>query len=369
MADTNLPAIPDVRKAIVQSAMKPGTLELRADQPMPDLPPDSVMIKVEAVALNHCDWKMPARVPCPGAVDGTDFAGTIVRLGESAARESGFAIGDRVAGAQVASHPPQPWSGSYSEYIVEKAVQCWPVPENLSWEEAASVGAAVTSSVGIALWHTLQLAGTPEEPVSHSKFVLVYGGATACGTFAIQVLKLSGYRVITTCSPKNFEFVESYGAEKAFDYRSPTVAEDIKAYTKNTLEYALDTITKAKTLRHCYAAIGRGGGRYAGLEEIPPDLIATMRKTVKSGWVMGPEVSGLELELPGNYHRDANPELHIWYQSYIRRLAALYGAGKLRTHPIQVKGGGLANIVEGLGALERGEVSAVKLVYPLYGQA
>jgi hypothetical protein len=46
----------------------------------------------------------------------------------------------------------------------------------------------------------------------------------------------SGYKVITTCSPKNFKLVESYGAEKAFDYHSPTCGEDMRAYTNNTLE-------------------------------------------------------------------------------------------------------------------------------------
>ena len=50
----------------------------------------------------------------------------------------------------------------------------------------------------------------------------------------------SGCRVVTTCSPKSFKLVEEYGAEKAFDYSSPTRGEDVRAYAKNTLEYALD---------------------------------------------------------------------------------------------------------------------------------
>jgi NADPH:quinone reductase-like Zn-dependent oxidoreductase len=191
MSITDLPALPATRKAIVQSKHgEPGTLELRLDQPMPDLPSDHVMVKVAAVALNHCDYKMPARNPCAGAVDGTDFAGTVVRLGESAARDSGLKIGDRVAGAQMASHPRRPWSGSFSEYLVEQACVVWRVPENMSWEAAASVGCAVTSSVGVALWSSMKLRGTPEEPLSDPKFILVYGGATASGTFAIQMLKL-----------------------------------------------------------------------------------------------------------------------------------------------------------------------------------
>ncbi|KAI3396957.1 hypothetical protein diail_11357 [Diaporthe ilicicola] len=366
MATSALPSLPASRQAIVQSEKKPGSFELCSDRPMPALPDDHVLIKVAAVALNHCDYKMPARVPCAGAVDGADFSGTVVRLGESAAAASGLKIGDRVAGAQMASSRRQPWAGAFSEYIVEKAVSVWRVPENLYWEEAASIGCAVTTSVGMALWISLKLPGTPEHPTSDPKFVLVYGGSTSSGTFAIQLLKLSGYRVITTCSPTNFKLAEEYGAEKAFDYHSSTCGQEIRAYTKNTLEYVLDVITEARTIRHCYAAIGRGGGQYVGFELMPDDLMATMRKTVKADWILGLEMTGLEIDLPGSYYRKENPELHAWFQGWIKRYAALFETGKLRTHPIQVNGGGLAKVIDGIGAMQRKEVSGLKMVYPLY---
>lgn len=176
----------------------------------------------------------------------------------------------------------------------------------------------------------------------------------------------SGYRVITTCSPKNFKLVEEYGAEKAFDYHSPTCGEDIRAYTKNTLEDVLDIITEAQTIRHCYTAIGRGGGRYVGFELPPEDLMGTMRKAVKAEWVMGLEVTGLELELPGGYYRKENAELHTWLHEWIRGFSALYGTRKLKPHPIQVNQGGLAKVIDGIKALSRKEVSAQKLVYSLY---
>ncbi|KAK4150736.1 chaperonin 10-like protein [Chaetomidium leptoderma] len=368
MATATLPVLPPSRQAIVQSAKKPGTFELRADLPMPPLPPDHVLIKVSAVAINHCDYKMPARIPCPGAVDGSDFSGTIVRLGEAVARTpGGLQIGDRVAGAQMASQVRRPWYGAFSEYIADKADNVWRVPEHLSWEQAASIGCGVTTSVGMALWWAMKLPGTPEKPTTPPKFVLVYGGSTASGTFAVQLLKLSGYRVITTCSPKNFELVQEYGAEKAFDYHSPTCGEEIRAYTKNSLEYALDIITEARTIRQCYAAIGRGGGRYVGFELLPDDLIATMHKTVKADWVIGLEATGLELELPGGYYRKENPELHAWIHTWIKRFAALYEAGKLKPHPMRVNQGGLAKVIDGIGTLQRKEVHAQKLVYPLYG--
>jgi len=367
MATSILPTLPPLRQAVVQSATTAGSFDLRTDLPMPTMSPDHVLIKVSAVAVNHCDYKMPARIHCPNTVDGCDFSGVVVRVGDAvASTPGGLEIGDRVAGAQMASQARRPWSGAFTDYIAEKPDNLWRVPDHFSWEQAASIGCAVASSVGMALWWEMKLSGTPEEPTKDPKFVLVYGGSTASGTFAMQLLKMSGYRVITTCSPKNFKLVEEYGAEKAFDYHSPTCGEDIRAYTKNSLEYALDIITEARSIRQCYAAIGRGGGRYIGFELLPDELMATMRKAVKPSWVMGLEVAGLELELPGGYYRKANPELHDWLHGWIKRFAALLDSKKLKPHPMQINPGGLAKVIDGLGVLQRKEVSAQKLVYPLY---
>lgn len=357
--------LPTSQRAVVQGK-NVGSFEISTNRPIPVPSSTQILIKVPSVALNHSDWKMPARVPCPDAVDGADYSGTVVALGESAALTFGFKVGDRIAGAQMASQGRRPWVGAFTEYILEEADSAWLVPENLSWEEAAAIGCAATSSVGMALWISLKLPGTPENPISEPKYVLIYAGATASGTFAIQLLKLSGYNVVTTCSPKNFTLVESYGAEKAFDYHSPTCGEDIRAYTGNSLEYALDIITEAKTIRHCYAAIGRGGGRYCGFELLPDDLIATMRRSVKAEWVNGLEMTGLEIDLPGGYYRKANPELHAWFAELIKRYSALIAQGKLRAHPIQVNAGALERVIDGLGAMRRKEISGKKMVYPLY---
>ncbi len=189
MENSTLPRLPTSRQAVIQSEKKPGSFEL-TNLPLPVLLSHQVLIKVAAVALNQCDWKMPLRLPCPGAIDGADYSGTIVRVGECAALDYGWKIGDRVAGAKVASNVNTPWAGAFTEYTVEDADGCWRVPETLSWEEAAAVGCAVTTSIGMALWISLKLSGTPEIPTLKPKYVLVYGGATASGTFAIQLLNL-----------------------------------------------------------------------------------------------------------------------------------------------------------------------------------
>ena len=173
----------------------------------------------------------------------------------------------------------------------------------------------------------------------------------------------SGYRVVTTCSPANFDLVQSYGAEKVFDYRSPTCGEDIRKYTENKLQYALDIITEVKTIQHCYTAIGRAGGKYTGFELLPDDYIATLRKAVKAEWVLGLEMSGAEIALPGGYYRKPNAELRKWCCDWIKQVEKLVASGKLRPHPVKVNEGGFEAIIAGVGAMSRKEVSAQKLVY------
>jgi NADPH:quinone reductase-like Zn-dependent oxidoreductase len=190
MATTILRALPTSRKAIVQSPKIAGTFEVRSI-PIPTVSPEHVLIKVHAVAVNHCDYKMPARIHSPNTVDGCDFSGAIVHVGDSVARTPGsLRIGDRVAGAQMGSQARRPWSGAFTEYIAEKPENLWRLPEHYSWEQAASIGCAVASSVGMALWWEMKLPGTPEEPTKEPMFVLVYGGSTASGTFAIQLLNM-----------------------------------------------------------------------------------------------------------------------------------------------------------------------------------
>jgi NADPH:quinone reductase-like Zn-dependent oxidoreductase len=150
MARTGLPILPTSQQAVVQSEKNPGSFKISTNRPILVPLPSQILIMVSAVA-NHCDWTMPGRVPCPSAVDGADYSGTVVCLGETAALTSGLKIGDRVAGAQMASSRRRAWAGAFTEHIIEEADSVWRVPENLSWEEAAAIGCAVTTSVGMAL--------------------------------------------------------------------------------------------------------------------------------------------------------------------------------------------------------------------------
>jgi NADPH:quinone reductase-like Zn-dependent oxidoreductase len=63
------------------------------------------------------------------------------------------------------------------------------IPSHMSFEEAASLGTGI-GTMGLALFHDLGVPGYPTQPATKQKTVLVYGGSTASGTLALQLLKL-----------------------------------------------------------------------------------------------------------------------------------------------------------------------------------
>lgn len=338
-----------------------GVLRVQHDASIPKVEPDMVLVKNVAVAMNPCDWKMPTNLPCPGARDGCDFAGPIVQIGSAVTRN--LSIGSRVCGAIHASNPDSLEAGSFAQYTAAYADLLVKIPDDMPWENAAAIGGGVVGTLGLALFQSLDLPAHPEKPAIKSFYVLVYGASTSSGTMAIQLLRCSGLKVIATCSPQNFDLVKSYGAEEVFDYNSPTCAKDIRAYTRNSLKYVLDTITEVKTMKLCYAAIGRAGGKYTGLELLGEDVVSGMRKTVKNDWVLGIRLTGKKIALSGGYGYEASPELREFGRQWFATVERLLHDGRIRSHPPQVNRGGFQGILEGVDMLRRREVSGKKLVY------
>jgi len=191
-----VPPIPSLQRAVIQSST-PGVLEFTQTRAVPKLLDNQILVRVAAVALNPCDWKMPTNFPCPGAGVGADFSGTIVQLGNGLApTQQGVKVGDRVAGTAHGCNRLEPQGGAFAEYIAVSADQIWRVPPGMSFAEAAGIGFCVVGTVGLATLSErhLGLSGSPEKPLCQGPgetppWVLVYGGSTASGTIAIQMLK------------------------------------------------------------------------------------------------------------------------------------------------------------------------------------
>ncbi|KAL2052916.1 hypothetical protein ABVK25_006857 [Lepraria finkii] len=65
------------------------------------------------------------------------------------------------------------------------------------------------------------------------KAIVVWSGASAVGSNGIQLVVAAGYEVITTASPKNFEYVKKLGASMVLDYSSNTIVDDLVLALKN----------------------------------------------------------------------------------------------------------------------------------------
>ncbi|GLA11333.1 hypothetical protein AnigIFM62618_003627 [Aspergillus niger] len=347
--------LPDSQYALVVQG--PGSLQLLSHAPVPSLGADQVLIEVKGVALNPSDWKMlDTAAANPGTISGGDFAGVVVACGREVTEA---AIGDRLCGFVFGAAS----SGAFAQFVMVHPSLCFRIPPSMSFEAAASLGLGLmTGGLMLQSLHLNPLRAAESTP---DHWVLVYGGSTATGTVAIQLLRYHGYRVITTCSPRNFELVRRVGAVATFDYTSPTCKEDIRAYTGGTLMHVMDCIADSRATTICYGAIGEAGGRYCALNQFPAQL-HRRRASVSPEWIHSATIFGGDVQLAGSYYRRARPEDREFAIEWARYCTELLAQGKLQPHPLQVQQGGLARVVEDLVLLRNQQITGKKLVYPLY---
>ncbi|KAJ9150918.1 NAD(P)-binding protein [Pleurostoma richardsiae] len=355
-----------------------GNIVLSRSAPVPRLTDDDhIAVSVKAVSLNPVDTKMVGAYHTPDAISGCDFAGVVTAVGPAVATCSDIKVGDRVCAAISGLNPLRPENGAFGEHATAPAWASLKIPPSWSFAHGASLGTP-WMTVGMALFWSLDLDRGPLLELSGQAdprpaatngdkkptTVLVSGGASATGTATIQLLKLAGYDVVATCSPRNSELVRSYGADRVFDYHSPGCAADIKAHTRNVLRYAVDCITSPDSTRLCYAALGRAGGRYTALDAYSEAVTAT-RKIVRADWVLGPELLGEDIAWPAPHGRPANPEAKAFCVEWTRTLQGLLDRGLIRPHPLRVSDKGLKGVLDGFAEIRAKKVSGEKLVYTL----
>ena len=151
------------------------------------------------------------------------------------------------------------------------------VPASWSFEEAAQLGVGPFTALQ-CLHQTLELPSPFEAKSGLHRNILIWGGASSVGQYAIQFAKLNGFRVTTTASPRNFDLVKGLGADEVFDYKDENVVEKIRTTTGNALDIAIDAISEGKTPEQVIAAIGDKGGKVAIVlpyESPRPDVTVT----------------------------------------------------------------------------------------------
>ncbi|KAH3945414.1 trans-enoyl reductase sthE [Parastagonospora nodorum] len=348
--------------AVIQSKTSSHGLPLVVahGRPLPPLPtPYHVRVRVLAVGLNPTDYKMVTHFFMQDNTAGCDFCGIV----EEAGPQSVLGLGLRVCGADFPYRPSNPYNGAFAEYATADSRHLLRIPDGVSNLQAAGIGAIGWGTAALAISDpaALDLPGLPSRPDSRGLPVLVYGGATATGIMAIQMLKLSGYSPIAVCSESSAPLCMSLGAIGTASYTSVTCAEDIKAIAKGSkIKHALDCITDVESMAICLASLSRTGGRYACLEAFPDAWLT--RRAIAVKVVMGFEGQNVDVDLGHPvYTRKANPALHAVAGEWARELQLLLNDGQIKTQPMQEIGGSFEGVIKALEMLQRGDVKGKKL--------
>lgn len=230
------------------------------------------------------------------------------------------------------------------------------LPESYSFEEAATFGVSVMTC-GQGLYQQMGLAW-PNDPTKGKEIILIYGGSSAMGTMGVQLAALSGYDVIATCSPRNFDMVKSFGATEVYDYKDPESIEKIKKYTNNNLKLVWDTISLESSAEFCSKVLAEGGnyGKILGVE-------MQGRPDVKQTFNLGYTAIGERVEKAfGNYTKEEAQKDYEFIQPWLVEGDRLLAEKKLKPHPIKVSKGFEA-IVAGMDDMRDDKVSGQKLVF------
>ncbi|HEY3344721.1 MAG TPA: NADP-dependent oxidoreductase [Anaerolineaceae bacterium] len=219
--------------------------------PRPQPQPGQVLIHVFAVGVNPADWKfrsgfmkqyMPLSFPW---IPGLEGAGTVEAIGEGV---TNFQLGQAVYGA---------FTSSYAEYAVAAEGDVQPIPDDLSFEQAASVPVGALTAWGAVI---------DAAQVQSGQRLLVHGAAGGVGSYALQLARWKGAHVIGTASARNVEFVRSLGAEGVIDYHAApfeTVVRD--------LDVVIDTV--GGDLPERSLKVLRPGGKLVTIAaRLPPDM-------------------------------------------------------------------------------------------------
>ena len=197
----------------------PEVLKLE-EIPRPTPADNELLIKVHAASVNPYDWHFMRGTPYAVRIIaglskpklpqlGADVAGEVEAVG---AKVNNFKPGDQVFGM---------CRGAFAEYACIRESNLALKPENVSFEQAASVPiAACTALLGLR----------EKGHIQPGHKVLVNGAAGGVGTFSVQLAKAYGAQVTGVTSTRNLDLVRSIGADHVIDYTQQNFTEDAGQY-------------------------------------------------------------------------------------------------------------------------------------------
>jgi len=145
--------------------------------------------------------------------------------------------------------------GSYAEYIAVRESAVALKPKSIDHTTAAAIPLAALTA-----WQALYDGAK----LSAGQTLLIHGAAGGVGTFAVQLAKMKGARVIATASKKNHDFLRSLGADEVIDYNTTKFEDAVHG-----VDAILDTIT-GETMERSWQVLKKGGILVSILE--PPSV-------------------------------------------------------------------------------------------------
>jgi NADPH:quinone reductase-like Zn-dependent oxidoreductase len=203
-----------MKAAFIERHGGPEVLEF-GEMPDPVARSGEVVVDIVAASVNGADWKVRegksnqlSRFPY---ILGRDFSGVVSAVGEG--------VGDLRVGDEVFGVCDVGQEGAYAEKIAIKAAIVARKTVSLSHVEAAALALAGLTAI-CTIEDTLKLKA--------GETILIQGGAGGVASFAIQLAKHLGARVITTASEANHDYLRQIGADEIIDYNAVDFTTAVK---------------------------------------------------------------------------------------------------------------------------------------------
>lgn len=310
-----------------------------AELPTPAIKDDELLVKVHATGMNPSDYQTAEFLQGEnlGIVLGLDVAGEVAAVGAAVKH---FKVGDRVFYIRALDNP----YGGFAEYSVTPERFACRIPDEMSFGDAAMLPGAGFTAYHIMMqrFHLVQ-----------DRTILIQGGAGGVGSYAIQIAKRYGLKVITTCMERDKDYVLSLGADVAIDFQNEDVYGRIKEETDGKgLDYALSSIGVQGATRD-FEALRFGG-----------ELAITAGLPNFAGWKFYDRGITLHEIAFGGYLTAQDMELQKVPAQVGEALAKMVSSGEI--HTPQCRALNLEEVPDGLRLIKAGEVTG-KLIVKVNG--
>ncbi|KAK1634532.1 chaperonin 10-like protein [Colletotrichum phormii] len=361
-------------QALVTESSAGGSPKMVKKQiPVPEPAPHQALVKVSHIAQNPTDVQsLDGNAFGDGAVLGCDFVGTVEAVGDKCSKLSkGDTVAGLIWGGQWIFRTSDLRAisdfhlgeikglGGYSEYILADDNISFHVPKNISPEEAATLPLA--SMTAWLVLFSQECLAIPREDGSKTS-VLVWGGSSSAGLYAIQIAAMQGLNVVTTCSPRHFDLVKSLGAKHVFNYHDDDVIESIKRTTPG-LKYVFDTIGNRSSSGLASQAIDENGGRLCTVRPGKANTEDVTKQTTVTDVLVW--TAFLKDHQYAQFKWPASEEDHKLGTEFYEKLPGWVEAGKFQPNKPKVIFGGLDGVEKGFQAYRSGAISGEKVVYKL----